>query len=53
MKIISLLALATVSIALSSCYSMDDETAIRNSTAQGPTGSPHIGLIPTMKKIAE
>ena len=35
------------------CCGTTSETTIKMATAQGPTGSPHIGLIPTMKKIAE
>ncbi len=35
------------------CCGTTSEMTIRMATAQGPTGSPHIGLIPTMKKIAE
>jgi len=35
------------------CCGTTSEMTIKMATAQGPTGSPHIGLIPTMKKIAE
>lgn len=35
------------------CCGTTSEAFMRMSTAQGPTGSPHIGLVPTMKKLAE
>ncbi len=35
------------------CCGSTGEQTIRMATAQGPVGSPHIGLIPTMKKLAE
>jgi hypothetical protein len=35
------------------CCGTTSESTIKIATAQGPTGSPHIGLIPTMKKLAE
>jgi len=35
------------------CCGTTSETTIKMATAQGPTGSPHIGLIPTMRKLAE
>ena len=35
------------------CCGTTSEQTIRMATAQGPVGSPHIGLIPTMKKLAE
>lgn len=35
------------------CCGSTSEAFMRMHTAQGPTGSPHIGLIPTMKKLAE
>ena len=34
------------------CCGSNTEEARKMSTAQGSSGSPHIGLIPTMKKIA-
>lgn len=34
------------------CCGSSAETAIKMKTAQGPSGSPHIGLIPTMKPLA-
>jgi|AntRauTorckE6833_2_1112554.scaffolds.fasta_scaffold207423_1 hypothetical protein len=52
-KLLSLLALAAFPLAVSSCYPTNNEKAIKNATAQGPTGEPHIGLIPTMKKLPE
>ena len=33
------------------CCGLDMDQAIDMATAQGPTGSPHVGLIPTMKTI--
>ena len=33
------------------CCGSDTEAARKMATAQGPTGSPHVGLIPTMKSI--
>lgn len=33
------------------CCGSDMDQAIKMATAQGPTGSPHVGLIPTMKSI--
>jgi hypothetical protein len=35
------------------CCGTTSESTIKMATAQGPTGSPSIGLIPTMKKLAE
>ncbi len=35
------------------CCGTTSESTIKMATAQGPTGSPNIGLIPTMKKLAE
>ena len=35
------------------CCGTTSESTIKMATAQGPTGSPHIGLIPTMKKLAD
>ncbi len=35
------------------CCGTTSASAIKMATAQGPTGSPNIGLIPTMKKLAE
>ncbi len=35
------------------CCGTTSDSVIKMATAQGPVGSPHIGLIPTMKKIAE
>jgi hypothetical protein len=35
------------------CCGTTSESTIKMATAQGPVGSPHIGLIPTMKKLAE
>ena len=29
------------------------ESTIKMATSQGPVGSPHIGLIPTMRKLAQ
>ncbi|MES2982304.1 MAG: hypothetical protein V4727_08320 [Verrucomicrobiota bacterium] len=34
------------------CCGTTSESTIKMATAQGPTGSPHIGLIPTMKVLA-
>lgn len=34
------------------CCGSDTSDARKMATAQGPSGSPHMGLIPTMKKIA-
>lgn len=34
------------------CCGTTSESTIKMATAQGPTGSPNIGLIPTMKKLA-
>lgn len=34
------------------CCGSDASAARKMATAQGPSGSPHIGLIPTMKPIA-
>ncbi|MCU0796873.1 MAG: hypothetical protein MUF31_13170 [Akkermansiaceae bacterium] len=33
------------------CCGSSTEAARKMATAQGPTGSPHVGLIPTMKSI--
>lgn len=35
------------------CCGSTSEQVMKMATAQGPVGSPHIGLIPTMKKLAE
>ncbi len=35
------------------CCGTTSASAIKMATGQGPTGSPNIGLIPTMKKLAE
>ncbi len=35
------------------CCGTTSESYRRMVTAQGPVGSPHIGLVPTMKKLAE
>jgi len=35
------------------CCGSTSESFMKMATAQGPTGSPHIGLIPTMRKLAE
>ena len=35
------------------CCGTTSASTIKMATAQGPTGSPSIGLIPTMKKLAE
>lgn len=35
------------------CCGTTSESTMKMASAQGPTGSPHIGLIPTMKKLAE
>lgn len=35
------------------CCGTTSEKTMKMATGQGPTGSPHIGLIPTMKKLAE
>jgi hypothetical protein len=34
------------------CCGSTSQQVINMSSAQGPVGSPHIGLVPTMKKIA-
>lgn len=34
------------------CCGSTSQAVINMSSAQGPVGSPHIGLVPTMKKIA-
>ncbi|MBC7980539.1 MAG: hypothetical protein H7Y36_08255 [Armatimonadetes bacterium] len=34
------------------CCGTTSESVIKMATAQGPVGSPHIGLIPTMKTLA-
>jgi hypothetical protein len=34
------------------CCGSTGESTLRMATAQGPVGSPHIGLIPTMKPLA-
>lgn len=34
------------------CCGTTSESAMKMATAQGPTGSPSIGLVPTMKKLA-
>ncbi|QTN32806.1 hypothetical protein HZ994_10835 [Akkermansiaceae bacterium] len=35
------------------CCGSTSEAFLKMSTAQGPVGSPHIGLVPTMRKLAE
>lgn len=35
------------------CCGTTSEQTMKMATAQGPVGSPHIGLIPTMRKLAE
>lgn len=35
------------------CCGTTSESTMKMATGQGPTGSPNIGLIPTMKKLAE
>ncbi|MFK7851397.1 MAG: hypothetical protein AB8D78_10505 [Akkermansiaceae bacterium] len=35
------------------CCGSTSDQVIKMATAQGPVGSPHIGLIPTMKPLAE
>lgn len=35
------------------CCGTTSEAFMKMSTAQGATGSPHIGLVPTMRKLAE
>lgn len=35
------------------CCGTTSESVQKMATAQGPVGSPHIGLVPTMKKLAE
>ena len=35
------------------CCGSTSESVMKMATSQGPVGSPHIGLIPTMKKLAE
>ncbi len=35
------------------CCGSNSEQLIKMATAQGAVGSPHIGMIPTMKKLAE
>ena len=34
------------------CCGTSSEAFLKMATAQGPTGSPHMGLVPTMKKLA-
>ncbi|MCU0752282.1 MAG: hypothetical protein MUC40_04505 [Akkermansiaceae bacterium] len=34
------------------CCGTTSDSTMKMATAQGPTGSPHIGLIPTMKPLA-
>ncbi len=34
------------------CCGTSSEAFLKMATAQGPTGSPHIGLVPTMKVLA-
>lgn len=36
-----------------SCCGSNSDKLLRMTTAQGPVGSPHIGLVPTMKKLVE
>ncbi|WP_411826575.1 hypothetical protein [Luteolibacter sp. AS25] len=35
------------------CCGTTSESVMKMATSQGSTGSPHIGLIPTMRKLAE
>jgi hypothetical protein len=35
------------------CCGTTSEAFMKMSTAQGSTGSPHIGLVPTMRKLAD
>ena len=35
------------------CCGTTSEAFMKMSTSQGSTGSPHIGLVPTMKKLAD
>ena len=35
------------------CCDIISPAVLKRATAQGPTGEPHIGLIPTMKVLAE
>ena len=35
------------------CCGTTSESVMKMATSQGPTGSPYIGLIPTMRKLAE
>lgn len=35
------------------CCGTTSDSHLKMVTAQGPTGAPHIGLVPTMKKLAE
>ena len=35
------------------CCGTTSDSVIKMATAQGPVGSPNIGLIPTMRKLAE
>jgi hypothetical protein len=35
------------------CCGTSSDSYLKMATAQGPAGSPHIGLVPTMKKLAE
>jgi hypothetical protein len=35
------------------CCGSTSESFMKMATAQGPTGSPNIGLVPTMRKLAE
>mgnify|MGYP007086475095 CR=1 FL=1 len=35
------------------CGGSTSESFMKMATAQGPTGSPNIGLVPTMRKLAE
>ena len=35
------------------CCGTTPDSYLKMVTAQGPVGSPHIGLVPTMKKLAE
>ena len=37
----------------SDCCGTTNESVRKMVTAQGPVGSPHIGLVPTMRKLAE
>lgn len=52
-KLLSLLTLIALSLGFSSCCGTTSEAFMKTSTSQGSTGSPHIGLVPTMRKLTE